>query len=281
MRAKLQNLQQLHSGRSFICYELKIPRFEFFWHFHPEYELTYIIKGRGRRLVGDSVENFREGDLVLIGPQVPHSWVSDAKRKEQCQAIVLQFPISFVDTLFRMPELEGMGSLFRQSSNGLQLRGAQLSIVLKQLRLLSQCKSTQAISGFLGVLDAISSLKARPLASVSYHPSSIQQTTRISKVLAYIQQHFTTEISLSRTASVIHLSESAFCKYFKRTMGKTFSDYVNEVRITHAMMLLLETDKSIQSVAYQSGFENISYFNRVFLRKNRITPGKFRLGVRE
>mgnify|MGYP006375289949 FL=1 len=149
MRAKLQNLQQLHSGRSFICYELKIPRFEFFWHFHPEYELTYIIKGRGRRLVGDSVENFREGDLVLIGPQVPHSWVSDAKRKEQCQAIVLQFPISFVDTLFRMPELEGMGSLFRQSSNGLQLRGAQLSIVLKQLRLLSQCKSTQAISGGL------------------------------------------------------------------------------------------------------------------------------------
>lgn len=279
MRARLQNLQQLHTGRSFICYALHMPRFDFFWHFHPEYELTYIVKGRGRRLVGDSVEQFREGDLVLIGPQVPHSWVSDVNRKQQCQAIVLQFPIAFVENLLRLPELGELASVLKQSSRGIQLKGPQLSGVLKQLQALSQTQSLPAITGFLELFALIGSLRTRPLASVSYHPSTQVQTTRISKVLAYIQQHFTSRISLSHAASVIHLSESAFCKYFKRTMGKTFSDYVNEVRITHAMMLLLETDKSIQSVAYQSGFENISYFNRVFLRKKKITPGAFRVGV--
>lgn len=279
MRAKLQNLQQLHSGRSFICYELNMPRFEFFWHFHPEYELTYIVKGRGRRLVGDSVEQFREGDLVLIGPQVPHSWVSDIKRKQQCRAIVLQFPISFVENLLRMPELEELALLLKQSSRGIVMKGSQLSGLLKQLQQLAHCNRLPAITGFLELFALMSGFKTRPLASVSYHPTSQVQTTRISKVLAYIQQHFSSRISLSHAASVIHLSESAFCKYFKRTMGKTFSDYVNEVRITHAMMLLLETDKSVQSVAYQSGFENISYFNRVFLRKKKITPGQFRMGV--
>ncbi|WP_407528235.1 AraC family transcriptional regulator [Lacibacter sp. MH-610] len=276
MRAKLQNLQQLHSGKSFICYELKISSFDFFWHFHPEYELTYIIKGRGKRLVGDCIESFREGDLILIGPQVPHTWVSEEKRKQHCHAIVLQFPKTLADTLLSLPELEELGKVFKQASRGLKISHTSSSGMLQQLLYLTQHTNTTAITGFLQLFQTISKLKIKTLASSAYQPSSLQQSSRISNVLKYVQEHYTTHIRLKKAAAVIHLSESAFCKYFKRAMGKTFSDYVNELRITHAMMLLLETELSIQSIAYQCGFENISYFNRVFLKKNKCKPSQFR-----
>jgi AraC-like DNA-binding protein len=276
MRAKLQNLQQMHSGKSFICYELKIPSFDFFWHFHPEYELTYIAKGRGKRLVGDSIESFREGDLVLIGSHIPHVWVSDEKRKQPCHAIVLQFSEAFVKALLELPELQELSSMIKLSSRGIKINYSSSSNILNELTDLVQSKNTKAITGFLQLLQTISKQKLKTLATASYQPSSLLQTTRINKVLDYLQKHFTTSISLTKAASVIHLSESAFCKYFKRTMGKTFSDYVNDLRIAHAMMLLIETDTSIQTIAYQSGFENISYFNRVFMKKNKCTPSEFR-----
>lgn len=276
MRARLQNLQQLHSGKSFICYELKLSSFDFFWHFHPEYELTYIIKGRGKRLVGDCIESFREGDLVLIGPQVPHTWVSEEKRKQHCHAIVLQFPKKFIEALLNMPELDELNKIFKHASRGLKISHTSSSGLLHQMTELVYSNNSKAITGFLNLFQTINKQKTKILASASYQPSSLQQTSRISKVLEYVQQHFTSNISLTKAASVIHLSESAFCKYFKRTMGKTFSDYVNDLKVTHAMMLLLETDKSIQSIAYESGFENISYFNRVFLKKNKCRPSAFR-----
>lgn len=276
MRAKLQNLQQLHSGKSFFCYELKLLGFDFFWHFHPEFELTYIIKGRGKRLVGDSIESFREGDLVLIGPEVPHSWVSEENRKQQCHALVLQFPKNIVEVLLNLPELEELSKIFKQSARGLKITSSSSTGLLQQLMDLSHTDNTKAITGFLHLFQTISKQKTKILASASYQSLSLQQTSRISKVLEYLQRNFTTTISLTKAASVIHLSKSAFCKYFKRTMGKTFSDYVNDLKITHAMMLLLETDNSIQSIAYQSGFENISYFNRVFLKKNKCKPSTFR-----
>lgn len=276
MRAKLQNLQQLHSGKSFICYELKLSSFAFFWHFHPEYELTYIIKGRGKRLVGDCIESFREGDLVLIGPQVPHTWVSEEKRKQHCQAIVLQFPKALADILLNLPELEELSNLFKKASRGLKISHTSASGLLQQLLLLTQHTQTDAITGFLHLFQTISKLKTKTLASSAYQPSAVQQSSRMSNVLKYVQEHYTTNLTLKKAATVIHLSESAFCKYFKRAMGKTFSDYVNELRIIHAMMLLLETDLSIQSIAYESGFENISYFNRVFLKKKKISPGRYR-----
>jgi YesN/AraC family two-component response regulator len=276
MRAKLQNLQELHLGKSFVSYELKIPRFDFFWHFHPEYELTYIVKGRGKRLVGDSIESFREGDFVLIGSNIPHVWVSDEKRKQPCHAIVLQFSEAFVKAILALPELQELNNMIKLSSRGLKINYSGSSGLLNELTDLVQSTNTKAITDFLSLLQNISTQKTKVLTSASYQPSSLQQTTRINKVLNYLQKHFTSSISLTKAASEIHLSESAFCKYFKRSMGKTFSDYVNDLRIAHAMMLLLETDKNIQSIAYESGFENISYFNRVFLKKNKCRPSAFR-----
>jgi AraC-like DNA-binding protein len=129
----------------------------------------------------------------------------------------------------------------------------------------------------LQLLELLSNNKAIPLASARYKPmKGNENQQRISKVFLYVEKEFRASITLKKAASIIHLSESAFCKFFKRVSGKTFSDYTNEIRIAHACKLLIETDKSIGEIAFQCGFESLTYFNRVFLRKKKMKPRIYR-----
>ena len=104
MRARLEKLAKHEGLKSFLCYEVNLPYFEFFWHFHPEFDLTYIVNGRGKRLVGDSIEYFKEGDLVLLGPSLPHVWLTDKNKKQKCRAIVIQFSQAFVTPFLELAE---------------------------------------------------------------------------------------------------------------------------------------------------------------------------------
>ena len=276
MKAKLQQLSIESANASFLCYKVVVPTFEFQWHYHPEYELTYIIKGRGKRYVGDSYQDYDLGDLVLLSPMLAHTWVSETSYKDQCEAIVVQFSKEFIETLFQYPEMSNIRGLFIRSKNGLHFTSGNEKIILL-LEELVEYKGIYAFTNFIKILHHLSD--ASPVQLSSNHFKLLrgnENQHRINKVLVYIQQNYARKVLIGQASEIVHLSESAFCKFFKRVTGRTFSDYVNEIRISKACEFIIESDKSMEQIAFETGFESQTYFNRVFLKKKGISPKKFR-----
>jgi AraC-like DNA-binding protein len=250
------------------------------WHYHPEYELTYISKGKGKRLVGDSFETFEAGDLVLIGPMIPHTWISDKMATENCRAIVIQFTHDFIEQLLQFPEMTALDKLFTKAGRGTHFNTAKNTNCIQLIEKMIKSNELISFTLLLQLLQELVSKKVLPLTSLHYKPmKGNENQQRINKVFLYVQKEFKENVSLKKAASIIHLSESAFCKFFKRASGKTFSTYVNDIRISYASQLLIETDKAIGEIAFESGFESLTYFNRVFMKKNGIKPRELRKSV--
>lgn len=273
MRPRLEILGNTAHMRSFTCYKVSVPFFEFYWHFHPEYELTLILSGKGNRLVGNHIQSFESGDLVLLGPYVPHVWVSDEKDAGPCEALVIQFPEAFIQNLLHFPEWNGLHHLEQHAGKGLSYSNSS-KMELAQLTLrMQQIVESASLLGLIELLCQLSAKEGIPLATdVFSPPKPAKDPTRLHAVLHFIQMHYLQPVTLKSTAASIHLSESAFSKFFSREMGKPFTTYLNELRVTHACRLLMETDKPISYVAHASGFENLSYFNRVFLQQKNVSP---------
>lgn len=277
MRAKLEKLAVEPQKQSFIGYTVRVPTFELYWHFHPEYELTLIVKGRGNRLVGDSLLPFSAGDLVLLGPNLPHVWVSDEYEAGECEAMVFQFTTSFVQNLLPFPEFFSLKALFKNAAWGLKFMPASQNEKETLQNLMANIIAKPSLPGFLTLLSVLATINAEPLSSPSAKPGKTNDnTTRMNSVLNFIQANYLQPIALKDAANAVNLSESAFSKFFLRNLGKTFTTYLLDLRISHACILLLETDHPVSLIAHYSGFENLSYFNRVFLEKKGMQPGKFR-----
>ena len=280
MRAQYEHLKKREfASPSFLCYKIDVSHFKFKWHYHPELELTYIIKGKGKRLIGNQYEIFDKGDFVLLGPNLPHTWVSEKVASQRSQALVIQFPIELIESLLQLPEFKSISKLIRNSSDGICFRGGKATnqALEKAFQLLNLSEADYV----LGLIQVLQMLSRSPSASIIKHPFAVSTDKltekRINTVFQFVLSNYKTTNLLSKAAASIHLSKSAFCKFFKRVSGTTFSNYANEIRVDCASTLLIETDRPISIVATESGFENLAYFNRVFLSKKRITPRKFRM----
>jgi AraC-like DNA-binding protein len=276
MKALYEDITTRKGNDSFVAYTYTVPAFPFKWHYHPEYELTLILKGQGKRLVGDSHENFYAGDLVLLGPDLPHTWVSEANEQYASTAVVIQFSEAFVQPFYCLPECKKLREMLRLSSKGLFFSqpDATLQQAIQQLPLQS---GIEKITSILSILGQLSQKAPQSLASPFFEAlKGSENERRINLVCQYIQAHTNSDLSVRRVADQLHLSESAFCKFFKRVTGITFSDYVNDIRIGNACHLLMETDYPITQIAFDCGYESLSYFNRMFLKKKACTPRDFR-----
>ena len=277
MKPFLEDIGKKRGQHSFLAFEIKQKKLDFFWHYHPEYELTFIVKGKGRRLVGDSYQYFESGDLVLIGPELPHTWVSDSGLKGNCEAVVIQFSVEFIERFTALDELSGIRKMLTLSNQGISInenKSASLKEVLKGLPYKS---GIEKVTHLLHILDTLSRVKMTTLASPFFQPlKGRENEKRINIVCQYIQKHATETLTIHKAAALIHLSPSAFCKFFKRMTAKTFSDYVNEIRITNVCNDLLATDKQVAEIAYENGFETLTYFNRIFLKKKNMSPSSYR-----
>jgi AraC-like DNA-binding protein len=241
-----------------------------FYTFKSHKKLTCILQGRGKKLVGDSYENFKEGDLVFLGPNLPHTWISDKRRKENCRAIVIQFSPAFVEQILQFQELAPLEKLFINSYKGLQLNQLRTNQCVTLMQEMIGASEVHKFSLLLKLFDLLSTMQSTSLASAKYRAmKGNDNQQRINQVFQYVEREFRQGLSLKKAADSIHLSQSAFCKFFKRASGKTFSDYTNDIRIAHACQLLVETDMPIQEIALESGFESLTYFNRVFLKKKK------------
>ncbi|HET6255332.1 MAG TPA: AraC family transcriptional regulator [Puia sp.] len=280
MKPRFEDIGSKRGANSYVAYRYTTAAFPFLWHYHPEYELTLITGGSGERMVGDNHEYFVPGDLVLLGPGLPHTWVSETPSA----AVVIQFGESCIAPLLQYPECERIRQLLAQSSQGLAFpvtvsgKGDMMASIMR----LPAAKAASRITGLLEVLQMLagSRVVARPLASPYFQPAvGKKMEGRIGKIFQYVHEHSGETVALAEVAALINLSESAFCKFFKRTTGKTFSDYLSDIRIGHACRLLSESDETISEIAYRSGFESLTYFNRVFRRKKGMRPRDFRKGI--
>jgi AraC-like DNA-binding protein len=291
MKPLFEDIGSKRGANSYVAYRYATAAFPFLWHYHPEYELTLILEGWGERMVGDSHEYFSPGDLVLLGPGLPHTWVSAVPSA----AVVIQFSEAFIAPIVQMPECECIRQLLSQASQGLAFSGGGmggaggsrgLGVGLGAIERLPEARAVSRITELLDVLQGLAEvvhddgMAARALASPYFQPAAGKKTEgRIGKVFQYIHGHSADAVSLSKMAAMVNLSESAFCKFFKRATGRTFSDYLTDIRIGHVCHLLSESDDNISAVAYRCGFESLTYFNRVFLRKKGVRPKEFRRGM--
>jgi AraC-like DNA-binding protein/quercetin dioxygenase-like cupin family protein len=277
MKAQLEDIPSKQGGASFYQTKISVPAFEFKWHYHPEYELTYILKGNGYRVVGNSHEQFSEGDLVLLGSNLPHTWCGKLDDGAPSKALVIQFSKDFIEPFLKLNESQSIQNLLELSHRGICCDTNQL--LVDQIYTLTNTSGLDSVLSLLSILDQLSKGISRPLTTENYHGIITKQfESRVNKVCTHLQQHFHEAITLKQVADLVFMSESNFCKFFKKATNTTFSDYLNDLRINEACHLLLSSEENISKIAHDCGFESLSYFNRVFLKKKQLTPSGFRRG---
>lgn len=280
LKAAYEDIASKKGNASFLAYAFTVPFFQFKWHYHPEYELTFITQGKGKRLVGDCYENFEAGDLVLLGANLPHTWTSDRTKGKTVSAVVIQFSEDFIKRFLPLKEFAEISALLSFADRGLFFQNS--SHLREELERLPALSGVEKVTGLFTLLQKLCEQRHKKISSEYFHVVRGEETERrINKVCQYIQEHANQRLTLEQVAGLIHLSRSAFSKFFKRATGKTFSDYVNDIRIGTACILLSESDKAISEIAYETGFESLTYFNRVFLKKKGITPKVFRLSFKD
>ncbi len=268
---------------SLLVRRFQMPHFDVPWHYHPEYELTYILRGDGRRFVGDHVESFVAGDLVLIGPDMPHFWRSDDDYYQdeptlQAEWVVVQFPIAFSqDVLTNLPEAATVTDLLNRSRYGLRFSPATSARMAQEIDQLTAQMGLNQVLSVLHILDELATDRdAQPLASDGCQLApGTAETERMKRVFEFILNHFREEIRVEQIASVAGLAPAAFCRYFKRRTRKSFVEYLNELRIGHARKLLTNIDLSVGQIGLECGFNNVSHFHRQFKLHTGMTPLKY------
>lgn len=280
MRARFEKIPLDHA-RSFRIEERQLPRFDAPWHFHPEIELTLIVNGRGRRFVGDSSERFSEGDLVLLGPNLPHFWHSDehGTRRLRAHSVVVQFPYEFLGPeLWCKPEFAEVEKLIRRSARGLQFRGPDARQAAARLRALTTLKGLPALVELLSILEFLAhARRTRPLASSAHVPSLDRRSEqRLARVYDFLMRNFRERLTLAEIARVGSMSPEAFSRYFKRATGRNLSVFLNELRTDYASRQLRETNRLVSDIAVEAGFPTLSSFNRRFRERMHCTPRAYR-----
>jgi AraC-like DNA-binding protein len=249
-------------------------------HYHPELELTYIRKGKGTRLVKDNIDRFDDGDLILLGANVPHVWRSDSIYFEQLpgvgiEAIAIHFKEDFWGEQFLcLPELKNVRDLFIQSERGLKITGRTKNVVISIMESMLCGSEIERILGLLNILNTISSTREyRALSGTRFSSSyALPNLDRINSIYNYTFDNFQNPIKIKEVAAVANLSPNSFCKYFKTRTSKTYFEFLMEVRIGYACKLLVEQESSVGQVCFECGFNNLSNFNRYFKAMVKLTP---------
>jgi AraC-like DNA-binding protein len=271
---------------SFIVKEERATQFAAPFHFHDGYEFTLIIKGRGKFYGGNQVMNFTEGDIYLFGPAFPHYFVNEksfVQSEEIGHSIIVQFQEDFLGKdFFLKPEFRKIEELLRLAHLGIKINIPDDEIHLIFTQLLTQ-QGAKRIILLIQLLDLVSSLRSPELLFLSQNNHLAQNKnkdfSKLDAVYRYVLENFKEDVNTKEAAALACLNEAAFCRYFKRQTKKTFSQFVNHVRITHATYLLLEKESTIVDVCYESGFNNLSYFNRQFKIFTNKSPLNYRKGL--
>lgn len=253
------------------------------WHHHPEYELVLITKGKGKRMVGDHIDHFEENDLVLVGSFLPHEWLCDASyfpgQNKFCgEGIVVQFLSNFLgERFFNIPENKNIKRVLDESSRGLIFSDKTKEKIISIMLKMCHQDSTDRLYSLFNIFSLIAKTKEYTyLSSPGFmEPFHSEENEPMQKVLEYILKNFHEEIPMKILLDISNMSNTAFCSLFKKTYRMTFKSYLLQTRVGYACRLLGNERFNISEIAYQSGFENLSNFNRQFKKIKGLTPSQY------
>jgi len=272
--------------KSFIVFNEVGPYFPYPWHYHPEYELVMIRRSTGRRMVGDHIGHFEEGDLVFMGPLIPHVWVNDpefvqGKKEYLADAIVIQFVDNFLgETFMQIPEMNEFRQFLKISDRGMVIKGKAREKINALMEEMLPNNGLQRLSSLFSIFDILSGLKKSEYELLA-SPGSLQNinsntSDHFNKINEYIMRNFYEDISLPEIASVANMAVTTFCNFFKEHYRVTFVEYLNRVKIGYACKLFSENDVNVVEAAYKSGYNNLSNFNKQFKKLKNMTPSEYR-----
>jgi len=237
-----------------------------FWHFHPEMELVYVNKGQGKRHIGNHLSYFNNSQLLLLGSNLPHNGFTDRLTVNGSETIV-QFKPEFLGVhFFDIPEMERIKQLFQRSKKGLLFGVKTKKKLGSKIEKLAEKEGFKKILVLLEILHTLAKAEDYTILNADGFAFEIepQDTTKIDVIFKHVNQNFTEQITLDEIADKVSMTVPAFCRYFKRVTGKTFTKLVNEYRVVHATKLLSESQMSITEICYECGFNNFSHFNKLF-----------------
>jgi AraC-like DNA-binding protein len=263
-------------GQSFKLFTPRLKNY-FFWHYHPEYELVYVEAANGIRHVGQHISSFMESDLILIGPNIPHLNFDYGLHIEYRQ-IVVQLKENFLGDAFKeTPEFAAIRTLFEQAYLGLSFSGETKNAVVEKLKYMQGRTHFEQLLCLLEVFQILA--LSKEVTRLNNQDTSIKlflnDKIRMGSIYKYIHANYNEAPDVNQVAASVHLSTAAFCRYFKKHTKMTFTDFVNQYRITQAKTLLLQ-DKSVSEVCYEVGFESLSYFNKLFKKLTGENPSAFK-----
>lgn len=258
----------------------KAPYFGVNWHFHDEFELMYIIKGEGVRIVGDSMDYFNKEELVFLGSGVPHVFKNDENAsKNEIDYIVVKFNrIIGGQDLFKIPELAPINRFLKRAGKGLIFSNTTVLKLKKQLIKLAKSKNEDRIILLLKVLKTLSAQEdCNELSTDTFLlKSSSLGEDRTKKVINYISENYNKNISLVDLAAISYMTTNSFCRYFKNRTGKTAFQFIREFRINKACQMLINGEKNISQICFDTGFNSLSSFNRVFKSLKQISATEYK-----
>ncbi|PSL47773.1 AraC family transcriptional regulator [Chitinophaga niastensis] len=254
------------------------------YHFHDLCELVLIQESYGKRIVGDHIGDFSAGDLVLMGPQLPHIWLNDpvfasGEAPQKVKSVVVYFPATLLTRLTDDDEITATTKwLMDNASRGIRFTGKAQKAAAMLLSGITGQKGLKKLLTFLQVIDQLATTdEFEYLSSIQFkNPWNGKEAEKINAVFQYLLQHYTQEIKLAEVATIANMTPPAFCRYFKKHTNKSLTRFINELRIGHACKLLMDETRSISDVCYESGYQNLTNFNKFFRMIRHKSPGQYR-----
>ncbi len=254
------------------------------WHYHQEFELSFITEGSGRRIVGDSIEEFHPGDLIFIGPRIPHVWFPEETHRWQhsgrtLESVYMLFNQDILpEALTTLPEFNHIRQAVQLSERGIRITGETLnevSRIMLQLPYMSRIKRLMMfyeIMDLIGKSDSFSFLASEDYIKTKFEPGN----KRVTRIHEFLMKNYQGDIDLKEIAEVAHMAPASVCRFFKNSTGLTIFEYLNKIKINYSCQLLLNTDLNILDISYDCGFNNLSHFNKQFKKFIGATPSEFR-----
>lgn len=254
------------------------------WHYHHQLELTFVTEGIGKRIVGDSIEDFYPGDLIFIGVKIPHVWIAEKNKfgsetARSLESVYLQFGQDILPKeILKLPELMYVKKALELSERGVRITGNTLNEVSRLMLELPYLDNFTRMIYFYQIMDAIGKSTSNILLASSEYVARkfTSPSKRITKVHEYLMSNFHEDVNLEEIAQLVHMAPGSICRFFKTEMGMTIFDYLNKIKVDYACSLLLNKELSIADIAYDCGFNNLSHFNKQFKKNMNITPSHYR-----
>ncbi len=267
-------------GQSFTYqkFDALKPNKNLVWHYHPEIELVYVNGGNGKRQIGSHVSYYTQGDLILIGSNLPHCGFTDACTGNTSESVV-QMKTDFLGSdFFSIPEMRNIRQLFDKAKGGIAFTGSAKKKIGEKIEILEYKSDFQRLLAILNILNELGTTSEYQILNAEHLSVETQskENERINTIFNFVKENYREPISLEEMADLTHMTVPSFCRYFKKVTNKTFVQFVNEYRMVHASNLLSENEMSITEICFESGFNNFSHFNKSFKAFTGMSPSEYR-----